>query len=424
MIQPLKSSRTTWTLHWLDLEEPVPAGGDFILPTLLIICDASGIPVSSPTLLEELDQNRVENLLLRLFETLGPPDRLQVAASEDWDQESWRAFSEEQNVEIRFHRPTDSGPEDMKALALSVVQRFPQKGKPPIGNQEVAQGLLRSALRVRSPRKKEIILRMALQKDPELARAKIELADAEFQKGNWKACMKLYEEVISAGRRQWKSRKTAWWENRETRPYLRALYGRAMTLWHRGRHSETAEQLQELLDLNPRDNQGVRFFIPLLHLLAEDLEAASASFRAYEKNYPGDYPEPSLLFGWALCRSLEGDESGARTKYREGILKNIYIAPLLLEEPHPPRALWLPNDRSEPNYAAEFADSYAILWDRESGALRILREVWQDMQSEIAAVVAHRERMFDFQDQRYEPEFKKLWQELLDQDDRLSGSST
>jgi tetratricopeptide (TPR) repeat protein len=279
-------------------------------------------------------------------------------------------------------------------------------------------------MRVRSPRKKEALLRMALDRDSEFTPARVELADVEFQKGNWKACLALYDEVIAAETRRWQGRSPSWWENRETRPYLRAIYGRAMTLWHRGRHAETAEQLEFLQTLNPKDNQGVRFFIPLLHLLAEDLESASAAFAAYEKSYAGDYPEPSLLFGWGLCRSLEGEESAARAKYREGILKNLYIAPMLLEEPSPPRALWLPNDRSEANYASEFTDSYAILWDRESGALRILREVWQDMQPEIAALIAHREKMFDFQDQRYEPEFKKMWQALLDEDDRLSGSGS
>ncbi len=79
--------------------------------------------------------------------------------------------------------------------------------------------------------------------------------------------------------------------------------------------------------------------------------------------------------------------SRAREKYREAILKNISIAPMLLEAPEPPRGLWYPNDRAEPNYAAEFIDSYAVLWDREPGALRILREVWQELQPRVAEIV-------------------------------------
>ena len=48
MIQPLKSSKTTWFVYWLDLEEPIPAGGDYFLPTLLIVCDLAGAPLGCP----------------------------------------------------------------------------------------------------------------------------------------------------------------------------------------------------------------------------------------------------------------------------------------------------------------------------------------------------------------------------------------
>ncbi|MFZ4588939.1 MAG: hypothetical protein ACOYNG_08145, partial [Terrimicrobiaceae bacterium] len=64
--------------------------------------------------------------------------------------------------------------------------------------------------------------------------------------------------------------------------------------------------------------------------------------------------------------------------------------------------------------------SYAVLWDREPAALRILREVWQDIQKRVAALVRHRELMVDFQDQRYDPDYKARWQELCAEDDRLS----
>jgi hypothetical protein len=95
---------------------------------------------------------------------------------------------------------------------------------------------------------------------------------------------------------------------------------------------------------------------------------------------------------------------------------------MLLEETEPPRGLWQPNDRAEPNYAAEFIDSYAVLWDREPGASRILRESWQELQPRVAEIVALRERMADFQDQHYEPEYKRLWQLLLGEDERLTAS--
>ncbi|MCX7869029.1 MAG: hypothetical protein N2322_03665, partial [Terrimicrobiaceae bacterium] len=220
--------------------------------------------------------------------------------------------------------------------------------------------------------------------------------------------------------RRWKKGRQQWWEDPRTRPFLRALYGRAMTLWHRGRHLESASQLEKLVAINPRDNQGARLLIPLLYLLAEDLPAASAAFAAYEKNYPGDFAEPSLLYGWGLALGLSGDEAAARSKYHAGILRNIYIAPLLLEEPLPPQNLYFPSDRAEYSYASGFLDSYAVLWDREGGATRLLREAWDGAQQAVANLIRHREAMLDFQDQRYDPNYKTRWQAMLEEDERLS----
>ena len=64
--------------------------------------------------------------------------------------------------------------------------------------------------------------------------------------------------------------------------------------------------------------------------------------------------------------------------------------------------------------------SYGIA---KPGASRILRESWQELQSRIAEIVALRERMADFQDQRYEPDYKKLWQQLVAQDERLTAGA-
>jgi tetratricopeptide (TPR) repeat protein len=421
MIQPLKSSKTNWLISWIDLEEPVPSGTDFFLPTLLIVSDVNGAPLGAPEVLEELDQLRVENYLIKLFEKLGTPDRLTVSVSEDWDEDAWRAFSQEQHLEIRFQKFDKREPDEIRALARSIVLRFATKESAAPRSIDVARGLVNTALRIRSPRKKMALLRTALARDADCASARIELADAEFQHGNWKASLAAYDELVTREIPRWKDKRPNWWIDRETRPLLRALYGRAMTLWHQGRHADSAEQFESLLKLSPKDYQGARFFIPLLYLLSEDFEAAQAAFEAYSELYPGDYSEPSFTFGWALSLTLEGRETEALAKYREAMLKNVYIAPMLLEDPEPPRGgQWFPNDRAEPAYAGEFIDSYAILWDREPAALRLLREAWQDAVPRVEKIVALREHMADFQDQRYEPDYKKLWQQFVEEDDRLT----
>ena len=420
MIQPLKSPKNNWFLYWVDLEEPLPSGKDWFLPTIVIVCDQSGTPVASPEILEELDQTRVENYLYKTFDQIGTPDRLSVAASEDWDAEAWRSFSADCKLDIRFQNFDKRTPDDLRALTKTLVMRVGREPQGPVHAREMARGLVRTALRVRSQTKKTALLRLAVARDPECPEARIELADLDFQAGNFKACLLAYEEIADKESSRWHAKQTSWWIDRETRPYLRSLYGRAMTQWHLGRFAPAAKTLEDLLRLNPKDNQGTRFLVPMLHLLAESPERAAAFFDRYAGQYPRDFSEPSFLFGWALTYSLEGREIEARAKYSEGILKNIYLAPMLLELDEPPRSLWLPNDRAEPNYAAEFVESYAVLWDKEPGALRLLREVYNELIPRIETIVLHREQMTDFQDQRYEPDYKEAWQALVQKDESLT----
>jgi tetratricopeptide (TPR) repeat protein len=420
MIQPLKVPKNAWHLYWLDLEEPLPKGKDWYLPTLVVVCDRQGTPVAPPEIMEELDQGRIENMLYRIFEKTPPPDQLLVPHDEEWDEESWKALSSESKIEIRFQPAERSAPDELKAMTQAFVMHIGRSDKTGPSPAEIAHGLVRTALRLLSMRKRLQLLQAALARDPECFPARIELADAEFGQGNWKSCGEAYDEIIRRGEYLRNDPSTVWWKDAETRPYLRAIYGKAMTEWHLSRFAESAEHLEYLLKCNPADNQGVRFLIPMLHLLAEKPPKAARYFKTYEKNYPNDFKEPSFLFGWALSCSLDGHERSARNKYIEGILRNIYIAPMLLEVDEPPRSIWLPTDRAEPNYAAEFVQSDALLWDREPGALRILREVWQEIQPRVRDLVRLREKMQDFQDQHYDPDFKTKWQALVAEEEKLA----
>jgi len=420
MIQPIKSAKTSWTVFWVDLEEPLALGSDFILPTLMIVTDARGVPVAGPEVLEELDQARVEDFLATLVERLGAPDRLLIGESEEWDHEAWQDFADDYRLHIQFTRFNRRDGKDIQIL----TQKFTEtQGGPELASAgEVAAGLLNTALRVRSEAKKIALLKKAVDNDADLSGARIELADAEFRAGDWTSALRAYDEVIAREYPRWNGRVAKWWTDLETRPYLRAIYGRAMTLWHQQRYPGAAETLADLLEINPLDHQGARFLVPMVHMLGDEFDAAQAAFEAYEKTYPGDYAEPSFFFGWALLHAYFGRDAESLTRYHAAILKNIYIAPLLLDAPAPPeQAIWQPSDRAEIGYAREFIESYAVLWDRVPAAFRLLREALEDAQPRVEEIVALRVRMFDLQDQRYEPDYKRLWQELVAQDEALTA---
>jgi len=435
MIQPLDTARNSWRLLWLDLEEPVPvpskslkafqdgsmdSEGEYYLPTCLLVTTAVGKPLCAPEILEELDQVRAEQLLSRLFDEHGAPDRLTIAESDDWDTEAWRSFAMDCRVEIAFGAFPAARPGELVQFVRRITQRLKGDGFHSPG--AVARGLVASSRKLRSPAKKSAHLKKALEQDADCVVARIELADAEYQAAKWSDCRRAYQEIIEREQRRWKGESPDWWSDLETRPYLRAIYGRAMTEWHQGHFAETAKDLELLLSLNPTDNQGVRFLIPLVHLLGESDRKALKALEDYDSTYPDDYCEPALLFGKGLALWRSGDEAGAGTAYKTAMLKNLYIAPLLLDLPTPSSEIWHPNDRSEPSYAQDFMQSYATLWDRDPAALRFLRETYATLLPRVEKVVAQRQLMSEWQDQRYERNFKARWKEMTELDEQLTGS--
>lgn len=426
MIQPLDSARNSWRLLWIDLEEPVPAPaqsgeagtGDYCLPTCLLVTTASGKPLCPPEILEELDQLRAEQLLGRLFDEHGTPDRLTIAESSDWDTEAWRSFAIDCRIEIAFGAFPEAKPGELVQVGHRIAQRL--RGESFHSPGAIARGLVATARRLRSPERKSAHLRKAIEQDAECVLARIELADADYQSARWNEARRGYQEVTEREERRWRGETPEWWEDHETRPYMRALYGRAMTEWHQGRFAETAKDLEKLLNLNPRDNQGVRFLIPLVHLLGDDDAKALKSLEEYDRNYPDDYCEPSLLFGKGLALWRLGDDEPASAAYRAAMLQNLYITPMLLDLPTPPADIWHPNDRSEIGYAQDFMQSYAILWDREPAATRFISELHVEVAPEIEKILTLRRTMADWQDQRYDRDFKANWKAMIEQDKSLT----
>ncbi len=417
MIQPLSKNRPEWVVRWVEVDEAVVSvEGEVILPVFQIVTDGRGVPLDAPDMVAELEQGRLEETLEKLFEEHGKPGRLVVASSEDWDEEEWKEFCSQHDIALRFRDLRDETVCRFQDLRDAVGGG----GKGREEEARLAFFLKEKSMELRSARRREAYLRKALDFNPSFSAARIDLADIEFSRGEWKKCMASYESVLETERLLAGAQGVSWWTDHSTRSYLRALFGRAMTFWHQGKYRDATQSLQRLLKINAEDHQGVRFYIPMLLLLEEREEEAWEYFEKYAVRYPGDFVDPAMYFGWGLLLSFRGEEAEALKKYQAGMLKNIYMAPLLLEERVPARNLWQPNDRSEPVYAEEFVDSYAPLWDKEPGSLRMLREAWDGLVPRIREIVAHRQAVLDFQDQRYDKDFRAKWERMIEKDNRLS----
>ena len=64
------------------------------------------------------------------------------------------------------------------------------------------------------------------------------------------------------------------WLDVDSRPFMRALHGRGICLWRLEQVDKARQVFAQMLELNPNDNQGVRF---LLHDIEEGLSWEEAT---------------------------------------------------------------------------------------------------------------------------------------------------
>jgi tetratricopeptide (TPR) repeat protein len=422
MIQPLKNEPSVWSLCWVDLPEPMPVEEDFFLPTILLLVGPRFEPLVAPQIVDELDQIGAEDWLSRQLDEIGAPDELLVWKAPEWVPEDWKYFARDWKTKARLVVPPRHEAklqEQIGGAGGISASRSPEKSA-----SEVSAGLMRNARRLRSPRKRRATVEKAIELDPANYEAKIELADMEISTGRYDRALEMFEDVDQDLSPVFKRRSPDWWNDEATRPLLRSLSGTMLCQWHLARPAEAAETAQRLLHLDKADHMGARFYMPLFLLLSGEHESASAFFRHYAKNYPDDTPNAWLSFAWGLVLCLEGDDQGARRKYREGIFTNIYIAPRLLGERMPPEDIYHPTERDEPQSAAEFAGAFGGLWEREAQALRVLRDAYEEAADALAELVERRTRMADYMNQHYDPEYRAKWNKLLDEDERLVKEQT
>jgi tetratricopeptide (TPR) repeat protein len=76
--------------------------------------------------------------------------------------------------------------------------------------------------------------------------------------------LKLLRQAVAAGERYAGEEAFThdvghFWGILETRPYMRARYRLGEALWHSGDQQQALSHYQDMLRLNPCDNQGIRY---------------------------------------------------------------------------------------------------------------------------------------------------------------------
>ena len=127
-----------------------------------------------------------------------------------------------------------------------------------------AQGLMYDAWDCADPKQRVALAQKALRISPLCADAFNLLAE-EHAKSQDEA-LAYFQKAVEAGQEAlrpegFKEYAGHFWGFLETRPYMRARAGLGEALWVTGETDAAIQNFQEMLELNPGDNQGIRYIL-------------------------------------------------------------------------------------------------------------------------------------------------------------------
>ncbi|MDD2386976.1 MAG: tetratricopeptide repeat protein [Bacteroidales bacterium] len=161
------------------------------------------------------------------------------------------------------------------------------------------------------------LVKQALELDPNNAEAYNYLASIEKDIDQ---ALNMFEKAIKAGEKTlgkkfFKEEKGYFWGLFETRPYMRAKAGLASCFYVKKEIDKAIAIYEEMLELNPNDNQGIRYLLSPLLLSKNDL----TSFENFIQNN-----EEEDCAVWNYNNALYSFKKFGRTTKSEKILLQAY----------------------------------------------------------------------------------------------------
>jgi tetratricopeptide (TPR) repeat protein len=180
----------------------------------------------------------------------------------------------------------------------------------------------------------------------------------------------LYEQGVAAGERAFgpeffRENAGHFWGILETRPYMRAREGLAHLLWGLGERARAVEHFEEMLRLNPGDNQGIRYVLARHLLTMGDDARLGRLLEHYQEDASAE---------WMYTRALrlfrvQGESDAANDALTEALETNAAVALFLFglrELPDSPPQYYSPGDENE---AALYVGYSGSTWLETPGAI-------------------------------------------------------
>lgn len=257
-------------------------------------------------------------------------------------------------------------------ILVSREKQSPKKKKATIGYPRFsktklsqAQDIIYDALDEPNRQKRLVLARKALSISPYCADAYNLLAE---ESESLEERLELYGQGVNVGRMAlgdlfFEENTGYFWGVFETRPYMRALAGFSKCLWEKGKRQEAINNYQEIIKLNPNDNQGIRYTL-INCLLTEGMYEEAEKLLA-------EYQEPGcfMLYSKALLSFSKSGSINSAKHLRPALESNAYVPQYLLGQKHipwfPPAMYSLGSEEEAIIYSAEADEA----WETVPGAL-------------------------------------------------------
>ena len=172
------------------------------------------------------------------------------------------------------------------------------------------------------------------------------------------------------GRKMFKECNGLFWGQIETRPYMRVKQRLAATFQEADQVDEAISQWEEMLELNPSDNQGVRYELLPVYLQLNRIDDARRLFDQY------DEVEWSVIFAWGhvLWHYLQEDLAEASRATEKAHKQNPHMKPYLTGKKRIPKSLPAHYGAGSLEEAKCYAAPLAAAWKAHPSARKWLRD--------------------------------------------------
>lgn len=215
--------------------------------------------------------------------------------------------------EVNAYLATLSGPGAAETLHEDALR----------STKDEAQELAFDAMEAESDEEVRRLAELALAKDPDCVDAMLALTSLDANSAE--DAIEGLRKAVAAGERSlgakfFTENKGHFWMLTETRPYMRARQGLADLLGEMGSFQDAISHYAAMLELNPNDNQGVRYPLLGAYLAAKDLESARKLLAEYD-----DDSMATFAWGSVLERFLSDDIKAASAALKIARKENPFV---------------------------------------------------------------------------------------------------